>query len=129
MSLSVLVVDDEPLVATSVEAFLEDEGMRVVSVGSAEAALDLVRAAGRFDVCVMDMRLPGMDGNAAILGLHALCPSLRFVIHTGSANYALPEAVRGIGAGDIPVFRKPLRDMGPMAETIRSLAEAPPGWT
>lgn len=123
MSPRVLIVDDEPLVATSVEAFLEDEGMTVESVGSAEAALDRVHASGAFDVCVMDMRLPGMDGNAAILKLHDLCPELRFVVHTGSANYAVPAAIRSMG-GEVPVFRKPLRDMAPLAEKIRRLAQA-----
>ncbi len=123
MSARVLVVDDEPLIASSLQAFLEDEGMTVDSVGSAEGALALVQGGHAFDVCVMDMRLPGLDGNAAIRALHELCPRLRFIIYTGSANYAIPDELYTLGIGEVPLFRKPLSDMASLATKVRGLAE------
>ena len=42
MSIRVLVVDDEPGVAGTLRAYLEDEGMDVQSTGSAEEALALL---------------------------------------------------------------------------------------
>ncbi len=118
----VLVVDDECCIADNLQAFLEDEGMQVESAGSAEEALVRVRAGARFDVCIMDMRLPGMDGNAAIRALHGLCPALKFIIHTGSAGYDIPADLRVLGIGDTPLFPKPLADMGPLAQAVRQLA-------
>ena len=125
MSLRVLVVDDEPLIASSVRAFLEDEGMEVKSVGSAEQALSLLRQECAFQVVIVDMRLPGMDGNAAIRAFNALCPGLRFIIHTGSPGYTLPDDLRALGLGEGNLFRKPVLDMEPLATTVRDLIRYP----
>jgi two-component system OmpR family response regulator len=116
--LEVLVVDDELAVRENLAAFLEDEGMRVTQAESGEQALETV-AECRFQACVMDMRLPGMDGNAAILALYELQPDLHFLIHTGSVNYSLPPALRRLGMSEAQVFMKPLQDMGILADAIR----------
>ena len=124
MSPRVLVVDDEPHIVTGLRVFLEDEGMQVVSAESGEAALDIVREDCAFDVCIMDMRLPGMNGDAAIRALHEICPQLRFVIHTGSAEYSIPDDLREMGLADAQLFAKPLPDMTPLAEMVAALAGA-----
>ncbi len=121
MTTEVLVVDDEVLVAENLRAFLEDEGMTVHSAGSAEQAIDLVGAGRVFDVCIMDLRLPGMDGSDAIRALHALDPKLRFIIHTGSVSFALPDELRALGIQDIQLFKKPVLDMALLASTVRAL--------
>lgn len=121
MSLRVLVVDDESGVAGSLQAYLEDEGMEVRSAGSGEDALQLVRAGAAFDVCIMDMRLPGMDGDAAIRGLHRVRPRMRYLIHTGMADYDLPDDLRGMGIGEGQLFLKPLADLAPLVAAIRDL--------
>lgn len=121
MSLRVLVVDDEPGVVNNLQAYLEDEGMEVRGAGSAEEALDLVREGSVFDVCIMDMRLPGMHGDAAIRSLHSLRPQLKYLIHTGTAGYDVPDDLRTLGVGNDQLFMKPLPDMTPMVEAIRKL--------
>ena len=70
----------------------------------------------------MDMRLPDMDGNAAIRVLHDLYPEMEFLIHTGSSSYSLPEDLRAMGLDDSRVYRKPLDDMAPLAAAVRTLA-------
>ena len=122
--LDILVVDDEVAVRDNLAAYMEDEGMNVTQAESGEQAVERVNAGSKDAVCVMDMRLGGMDGNATILELHALQPELRFLIHTGSANYALPPALRAIGMTDSQVFMKPLADMGILAEAIREVSAA-----
>jgi two-component system, OmpR family, response regulator len=124
MSPRILVVDDEPLIVRNLQAFLEDEGMRVDSVGCAEDALTLVRGGMHFDVCIMDLRLPGIDGDTAIQWLHRLRPALRFLIYTGSSSYTLPDELRALGITELQLFRKPILDMGPLASAIRALAGA-----
>ena len=121
MSARVLIVDDEPLVAENLQAFLEDEGMRVAVAQSAEQAIELMAEGASFDVCVMDLRLPGMDGALAIPELRRLAPTLRFVIHTGSASFAVPNELRALGIGDLHLFRKPVTNMGVVADTVRAL--------
>ncbi|WP_157267819.1 response regulator [Azohydromonas aeria] len=120
----VLVVDDEPVIALCVQAFLEDDGMEVTIVNSGEEALERVGAGGCFDVCIMDVRLPGIDGATTVARLAALCPALRFAMHTGSAEYTLPDELAELG--EIPLLNKPLRDMTPLAATVRRLAAGAP---
>lgn len=61
MSESILLVEDEALVADMVRLNLEHEGFRVTAVGDAESARELLRHE-RFDLVVMDLMLPRMDG-------------------------------------------------------------------
>jgi two-component system OmpR family response regulator len=122
MSARVLVVDDEPLIVTGLRVFLEDEGMRVDSAGSGEEAVDIARNNSGFDVCIMDMRLPGMNGDSAIRTLHEICPNLKFIIHTGSADYSIPDDLRALGIDESLLFAKPLLDMMPLAEAVTALA-------
>jgi len=122
--LEVLVVDDELAVRENLAAYLEDEGMRVTQAESGEQAMERMQEGAKFAVCVMDMRLPGMDGNASILALHPLQPGLHFLIHTGSANYSLPPALRAIGMSEAQVFMKPLADMAVLADAITEASAA-----
>ena len=122
MSARVLVVDDEPLIVNGLRVFLKDEGMRVGSAGSGEEAVEIARNAPCFDVCIMDMRLPGMNGDSTIRAMHEICPALKFIIHTGSADYSIPDDLRAMGIDESLFFAKPLVDMRPLAETVAALA-------
>jgi len=118
----VLVVDDEPLIVSGLRIFLEDEGMHVDCAGSGEEAVNIVRNDSGIDVCIMDMRLPGMDGDTTIRTLYEICPDLRFIIHTGSAGYSIPDDLRALGIDERLLFAKPLLDMTPLADTVAALA-------
>lgn len=120
----ILIVDDEPMIRENLKAYLEDEGLEVAAFESVAPALDWLRAGGDCRVCIMDMRLPDMDGNTAIRTLHQLYPGMQFLIHTGSSSYSLPEDLRAIGLNDDRVYHKPLDDMAPLAATARALATA-----
>jgi len=119
----VLVVDDEPVILNGLQVFLEDEGMQVDCAGSGEEAVDIARKNSGYDVCIMDMRLPGMNGDTTIRALHEICPDLEFVIHTGSADYSIPDDLRAIGIDERRCFAKPLLDMKPLADRVAALAQ------
>ncbi len=123
MESSILIVDDELMIRENLKAYLEDEGLQVTAVESGEEALRCIKAGHSFAVCIMDMRLPGMDGNASIRRLHALCPEMKFIVHTGSTDYALPSDLRRLGLTNAQVYLKPLLDMAPLAHTVRLLAQ------
>lgn len=122
MNPRVLVVDDEPFIVTGLRTFLEDEGMQVESAASGEEAVDIIRNDSGIDVCIMDMRLPGMNGDTTIRTLHEICPDLRFIIHTGTADYSIPDDLRAMGIDECQLFAKPLLDMAPLAQTVTVLA-------
>jgi len=62
----VLIVDDETMIRENLKAYLEDEGLRVAAFEAVIPALDWLGERGPCRVCIMDMRLPDMDGNSAI---------------------------------------------------------------
>ncbi|NLV44034.1 MAG: response regulator [Candidatus Hydrogenedentes bacterium] len=118
---TVLLVDDDATVRSTLAAYLEDDGLDVATAASGEEAVRAVRQGLRPAVCIMDMRLPGMDGHDAILALHECLPVLAFLIHTGSLSYGLSDDLLGLGITDKQMFRKPLPDMGVLADAIRAL--------
>jgi DNA-binding NtrC family response regulator len=121
MNIRVLIVDDESLIASSLQVFLEDEGICAETAASGEEAMNILQLDNDFDVCIMDMRLPGMDGNEAIRAIHDCCPKIRFIIHTGSLDYIVPGDLQRMGIMTEYLFQKPLADMTPLAEAIKSL--------
>jgi two-component system, OmpR family, alkaline phosphatase synthesis response regulator PhoP len=67
---NILIVEDDPAVRDIVQIALEREGMSVEAVGDGEAALKYFRSVGSFDLVVLDIMLPGIDGIS-------LCQELR----------------------------------------------------
>src|SRR6478609_7832146 len=57
----VLVVDDDAFILEFVAMVLNDEGYAIVTAANGQQALDLVRAEV-FDLILLDMRMPVMDG-------------------------------------------------------------------
>jgi DNA-binding NtrC family response regulator len=121
MEPSVLIVDDEKSICENLAAFLEDEGLRVHIAYSGEDALRLVAEGLEIRVCIMDLRLPGIDGNQAALSLHRVAPDIRFLIHTGSTDYAPPAELVSIGITPAHLFSKPVADMTQLVQAIRIL--------
>ena len=118
----ILIVDDETMIRENLKAYLEDEGWRVAAFEAVTSALAWLRTGGVCRVCIMDMRLPDMDGNSAIRILHQAYPNLEFLIHTGSSSYSLPEDLRAMGLDESRVYQKPLADMAPLAAAAQRLA-------
>lgn len=118
--ISVLLVDDDDMIRDCVTAYFEDEGFSVYRAASGENALNLM-AQVRPLVCISDMRLPGMDGEAFIIAAHALCPATRFFLHTGML-YSLSEELRAIGMTVDDVLLKPVHDLAKLVAKIRSSA-------
>jgi two-component system nitrogen regulation response regulator NtrX len=68
MKPTILIVDDEAGVRSALSGVLRDEGYQVDAVDSGEACLDRV-ARAPYDVIVLDIWLPGMDGLATLARL------------------------------------------------------------
>jgi DNA-binding NtrC family response regulator len=105
-----LILDDEESIRQSIAAYMEDEGYIVFQAGSGEQALDIIRS-HRIDEAVVDIRLPGMDGNAFMIEARKILPDIKFVVHTGSADYTPPDAVKALGITAKKVMIKPAGDL------------------
>jgi two-component system nitrogen regulation response regulator NtrX len=102
---SILIVDDEPGVRSALGGVLRDEGYNVEAVESGEACLD--RLSRRvFDIVVLDIWLPGMDGLATLARMRERQVDAQVVIISGHGN--VESAVRAIKMGAFDFVEKPL---------------------
>jgi two-component system, NtrC family, nitrogen regulation response regulator NtrX len=102
---SILIVDDEPGVRSALGGVLRDEGYEVDAVDSGEACLErLSRQA--YDVVVLDIWLPGMDGLQTLARMRERQVDTQVVIISGHGN--IESAVRAIKMGAFDFVEKPL---------------------
>jgi len=89
---NVLVIDDEELLRRSLSRVLALHGHQVEVADSGQAGLDLVRAAPeRFQLVILDLTMPGLDGVATLAALRELAPTLPVVIASGYAEARVAE--------------------------------------
>src|SRR5216117_1219495 len=105
MKPTILVVDDEPGVRSSLSGVLRDEGYSVEAVASGEACLERVTR-GAVDLIVLDVWLPGMDGLATLARLRERQVDAQVVLISGHGN--IESAVRAIKMGAFDFVEKPL---------------------
>jgi two-component system nitrogen regulation response regulator NtrX len=105
MKPSVLIVDDEAGVRSALSGVLRDEGYAVDAVDNGEACLDRV-ARAPYDVIVLDIWLPGMDGLATLTRLNERRVDAPVVMISGHGN--IESAVRAIKLGAFDFVEKPL---------------------
>ncbi len=102
---SILIVDDEPGVRSALGGVFRDEGYDVDAVESGEACLErLTRQA--YDVVVLDIWLPGMDGLATLARMRERQVDVQVVMISGHGN--VESAVRAIKMGAFDFVEKPL---------------------
>ena len=98
---SILIIEDEPLIAMMLEDFLDSLGHSVTgSADSVAAALDQV-AGGSFDLAILDVHLRGGEASWAVADALA-DRGLPFVLSTGGQVEPTPER-----HGRVPVLAKP----------------------
>lgn len=116
---SILVVEDHPLFVQSLMRLLRDRGgHEVMAVSSGEQALQHL-SDGKFDVVLIDVSLPGMNGIDLVSQVHKANPALpclmvsghmttSFVqqsLASGARGYVLKEDIPGILEGIKQVMR------------------------
>jgi two-component system nitrogen regulation response regulator NtrX len=101
----VLIVDDEAGVRSALSGVLRDEGYDVEAVDSGEACLDRVFRTP-YDVIVLDIWLPGMDGLVTLARLRERRVDAPVVMISGHGN--IESAVRAIKLGAFDFVEKPL---------------------
>ena len=119
---TILVVDDEESIRRNLWAYLGDEGFDVLTVASGEEGLEILRKRAP-DLSIVDIRLPGMDGNTFMIEAHQLIPHMKFLVFTGSTEYILTDGMHALGLTEKHVLKKPLDDLSFMVERIDMLLE------
>ncbi|MBM4411515.1 MAG: response regulator transcription factor [Chloroflexi bacterium] len=123
----ILVVDDEPTMREVVGQMVQDGGAEAVSVGSGEAALDLLRNAD-FDLVILDVGLPGISGFDTLRSIRERS-DIPVMIVTGAGS--LDERVTGfdLGADDYVVKPVEIPELSRRARALLRRARAKGGQT
>jgi len=122
----VLVVDDEENLRKTLSIGLKHEGFEVLTASSATEALDLLAAGAGFEVAVIDLMMPGINGLELARQIGRLHPNIRVVLasayHLSARQferascgacafipkpYSLPDLCRALRAKPQPALTPP----------------------
>lgn len=106
-SIRVLVVDDEPAIRGSLKGVLGDEGYEVDCASDAESCLSRLMEQ-TFDVVLLDVWLPGMDGMETLTRIQKMSFADRPAVVMISGHGNIETAVRATKLGAFDFLEKPL---------------------
>ncbi len=112
----ILVVDDEPIVRDSLAKWFAEEGYETGAAESAREALNRL-AEGRWDLALVDIKMPGTDGIELQRRLKEIDPDLVVIIMTGYAS--VETAVQALKNGAYDYVTKPF-DPDDISHAIRN---------
>jgi DNA-binding NtrC family response regulator len=102
---SILIVDDELSVRDSLMHWFRKDGFRVGTAASAALALQALEQ-GPFDIVLLDIKMPGMDGMELQSRIHATNPKIVVIMMTAFAS--VDTAVRALKQGAFDYVTKPI---------------------
>jgi len=116
---SILIVDDENVVRDSLGRWFEEEGYSVDTATSARDAL-LKLPSQHWDLALVDIKMPGMDGLDLQRKIHEVDPEIIVVIMTGYAS--VETAVQALKDGAYDYITKPF-DPDDLAHVVQKALE------
>jgi len=120
----VLVVDDEQEFVATLVKRLSRRGMVCATAFTGAEAIAVVRRES-FDVVLLDMKLPDMDGNEVLREVKKLKPETQVVILTG--HISARDGMEGIGDGANDYLMKPVEFESLLESLQRASCQRYPG--
>jgi two-component system, NtrC family, response regulator HydG len=117
----VLLVDDEEKLVNNMARILNTRGFEVTRAYNGYQAVDAVKYGGGFDVVVLDVKMPGMDGVETLREIKKRAPDTAVIMLTGHAT--LDSGTMAMRRGAYDYLMKPC-DMEDLVEKIKEAHEA-----
>jgi two-component system response regulator GlrR len=118
----ILIVDDDADILKLLEMRLTASGYQVTSAHSAQQALSAFNM-HMPAIVISDLRIPDMDGFALFEAIHALNPTIPFILLT--AHGSIPEAVHATQQGVFSFLTKPFESKNLLQQVENALKIAP----
>jgi DNA-binding NtrC family response regulator len=112
--ISILLLDDEPIVSKRLKPSLEKKGYAVEAFTSSGDALQRIREQ-RFDIVVTDLKMEGVDGMQFLTEVKKKYPNTEVIVITGFATMA--TAKESFNKGVFDFLAKPFK-LGEIADVI-----------
>jgi CheY-like chemotaxis protein len=114
----VLIVEDEPVVRRMVHSYLAGLGYEVTSASDGVEAVEIfARLDGAFDLVLLDLILPRMDGASVFASLRSVSPTIRVLLMSGHTEELVVSELLQCGAVDL--VRKPFT-LSSLAQRVKS---------
>jgi DNA-binding response OmpR family regulator len=117
----VLLVDDEKQFVTNMARILKVRGFDVTTAFDGYQAVDAIKYGGGFDVVVLDVKMPGLDGVATLGEIKKWAPDTEVIMLTGHAT--LESGTQAMRKGAYDYLMKPC-DIEDLVEKIKEAHEA-----
>jgi len=102
----ILLVDDEVAFTSNMSKILSRRGYDVSSVNDGESAIKAIEDE-EYDVVILDLRMPGMDGIATLRVMKTKRPLMEVIILTGHGS--VESGIRGMNLGAFDYAMKPIQ--------------------
>ncbi|MDM8523518.1 response regulator [Desulfococcaceae bacterium HSG8] len=120
--MTVLTIDDEPLIRESISAYLEDSGFIVLQAGDGAAGLEIFRQK-KPDIVLVDLRMPEVDGLDVLGAVTRESPETPIIVVSGTG--VLQDVVEALRLGAWDYMIKPIQDMAVLEHSVyRALERA-----
>lgn len=115
-----VIVEDEEQIRTQMLLYFEDyDEFTIAAAGSGEEALRMLEIEPA-SICIVDIRLPGMDGIAFIQAARTAGLCRHFLVHTGTTDHELHRSLNWLGVDDRDILLKPY-EMNRILDRVRSV--------
>ena len=123
-AITVLIVDDEPLIRWSLAETLTDRGYGVLEAADGHGAIETVSdASSPIEVIMLDYRLPDLTGLQVLARIRSLSPATRVVLMSA---FGTPEVTaEAFRLGAVSVINKPI-EMHEVADLVARARGAAP---
>ncbi|MBA4392642.1 MAG: two-component system response regulator [Desulfobacca sp.] len=102
----VLIVDDEEAFANNIAKLISKRGYDIQAVYNGQSAINALDE-GDFDVIILDLKMPGLDGLSTLKIIKGKKPSVEVIILTGHGS--MDSGIDGIQLGAFDFLMKPVR--------------------
>jgi two-component system, OmpR family, response regulator len=113
----VLIVDDEVDFVETIVKRLKDRGLDVIGATSGREALDIMDG-NEFDVAVLDVKMPGMDGIETLREMKKKSPLMEVIMLTGHGS--VESGIQGLQLGAYNYVMKPV----PLNDLLKQMTQA-----
>ena len=112
----ILAIDDDEIVRANFKEILESEGYHVDTAETGKEAVEKSNA-GFYNLALIDIRLPDMEGTELLTTLHETIPKMRKIIVTGYASQS--NAIEAVNKGADGYILKPIVNTDEFVQKIK----------